>query len=425
MLTKHLTSLWKRISASEYSRNVLTLGSGTVVSGLIPVIGALVLMKLYDPDSYGVLAVFSSAYFVLSVVSTGRYEYAIVLPKEEWKAKCLTIIAITSSFVVCGICTLLLLPFRTSIGDLFNLSGLGNAIFLVPLTAFLFAGIQSLFYYANRLKPYGLMARAKVTNNAVQVGSQIGMGFLMLPFNGLVAGNIIGRVAGLLSYGALLRRLTGFRIGRKDMVAVAREYSHFPRHLTVSYGLSAFYQQIPIFFVTAHYAASEAGQLAIATQLVAVPNALIANAIGDVFRQRAAHDFQQHGHFRGILVRTLVTTFLLALVPFLLLVFFAPAVFAWYDQTWAEAGLYTAILGVALFFSFVITPVDKALLIVERTRWMLYWHTGFFIGHLVIILPVALGALGIVNYLVLLAALRVVAYLAMAVLSYRVSGGRV
>lgn len=390
----------------------------------MPVLATPFLMKLYDPNEYGVLALFVSSYFVLSVVSTGRYEHAIVLPRSDGDAKYLVLASVFLSFIVCAVAALLLTIGAGFIESVFEIDELGALIYLIPLAAFLFAAGQNLFYYANRHKRYGLMAKAKLTNNGVQVVSQMFFGFVPLGFNGLVIGQVIGRFAGLLNYSSTLKQAfgSGFSLSWSKMQAVAIEYIHFPKHLSLSYGMSAFYQQLPIFFVTAYYSPSTAGNLAIAVQLVAVPNALIANAIGDVFRQRAVEDYQKNGTFRRVLLKTLMGTLLFAIVPFALIVGLSPAVFAWYDPAWADAGIYAAILAVALFFSFVISPIDKALIVVQRTNWLLAWHGGFFVGHLAIIAAAYYMELPTESYLALLVGVRIAAYLVMAALSYHVSG---
>gem|GEM_PF-5148372 len=413
-----------RVQRSEYLRNILKLGSGTALSGLMPVLASPVLMKLYEPDQYGVLALFISSYFILSVISTGRYEHAIVLPRKDDDARYLMLASISLSFLVCLFSAIVLFFGHGLIETLFQIEELGVLIYLIPITAFLFATGQNFFYYANRYKRYGLMAKAKLTNNGMQVGSQILFGFVPIVFNGLVVGQLLGRFAGLLNYIGVLRTSfdAQFKFSLARMRAIAIEYIHFPKHLSLSYGIAAFYQQLPIFFVSGFYSPSTAGNLAIAIQLVAVPNGLIANAIGDVFRQRAVEDYHKTGSFRTVLLKTLKGTALAGIVPFALIIWLAPIVLEWYDAAWADAGVYAAILAVALFFSFVVTPIDKALIVVEKTNWLLYWHAGFFAGHLLAIAFAVFSELSTEIYLALLVGVRIAAYLAMAILSYYVSG---
>ena len=77
---------WNRIfnqeSQSEFSRNVLTLVTGTTLAQAIPVLISPILTRLYSPEDFGVYAIYFSVLMITSVVATGKYEMAIVLPKD-------------------------------------------------------------------------------------------------------------------------------------------------------------------------------------------------------------------------------------------------------------------------------------------------------------------------------------------------------
>ena len=75
--------------------------------------------------------------------------------------------------------------------------------------------------------------------------------------------------------------------------------------------------------------------------------------------------------------RTLAATTLLALVPYALGIMLAPVLFAWlFGEVWRQAGLLAQILMVGSFVSFVITPIDKAAVIFQRTRYIFLWHVA-------------------------------------------------
>jgi O-antigen/teichoic acid export membrane protein len=82
---------------------------------------------------------------------------------------------------------------------------------------------------------------------------------------------------------------------------------------------------------------------------------------------------------------------LLAIVPFLLLISYAPDLFALlFGDVWTEAGEYARLLGVSAFASFVVTPLDKSALIVRAERYLFSIHLSKFLSYslLAIIIPV-------------------------------------
>ena len=57
--------------------------AGSALSQLLPVMSLPLLSIYYQPASFASLSVFMALGAVISIASTGRYELAIVHPKEE------------------------------------------------------------------------------------------------------------------------------------------------------------------------------------------------------------------------------------------------------------------------------------------------------------------------------------------------------
>ena len=75
--------------------------------------------------------------------------------------------------------------------------------------------------------------------------------------------------------------------------------------------------------------------------------------------------------------RTLAATTLISLVPFALGICSPRPLFAWlFGEVWREAGSFAQILMVGSFVSFALTPVDKAAVILQRTRYIFLWHVA-------------------------------------------------
>ena len=89
-----------RFVKSEFGKNVVTLMTGTTIAQILPVALTPVLTRLFSPEEFGAFAFFASIISILLVFSSGRYEQAIVLPKEDKDA-----------INILGLCFSLLGPF--------------------------------------------------------------------------------------------------------------------------------------------------------------------------------------------------------------------------------------------------------------------------------------------------------------------------
>ena len=86
---------------------MLKLVTGTTFAQILVIVASPVLTRLFSPEAFGLLAIFTSITKVLGVVSCLRYQFAIMLPDEERDA--VNLLALCTALVT-GI-SLLSLPF--------------------------------------------------------------------------------------------------------------------------------------------------------------------------------------------------------------------------------------------------------------------------------------------------------------------------
>ena len=71
---------------SEFSKNVVTLMTGTTIAQAIPIAISPILTRIYSPEDFGMFALYFSILALVGVIATARYEIAIVLPKDDEEA---------------------------------------------------------------------------------------------------------------------------------------------------------------------------------------------------------------------------------------------------------------------------------------------------------------------------------------------------
>ena len=73
----------KLVPKSKFSKNVITLITGTALAQAVPIAITPILTRLYTPEDFGVFAVYMALSSILVVLVTGRYELAIVVPQKD------------------------------------------------------------------------------------------------------------------------------------------------------------------------------------------------------------------------------------------------------------------------------------------------------------------------------------------------------
>ncbi len=67
----------------EHIRNFMTLFSSSAFAQGISLLLAPVLSRIFTPDDFGLVALYLGILSVLSVLSTAKYEQAIMLPRKN------------------------------------------------------------------------------------------------------------------------------------------------------------------------------------------------------------------------------------------------------------------------------------------------------------------------------------------------------
>ncbi|HEY9742960.1 MAG TPA: hypothetical protein V6C90_20940, partial [Coleofasciculaceae cyanobacterium] len=71
------------LTGKSFTANVLTLTTGTAVAQAITIVATPILVRIYTPKDFGLLAVLTTITGTVSIVASWRYETAIVLPDND------------------------------------------------------------------------------------------------------------------------------------------------------------------------------------------------------------------------------------------------------------------------------------------------------------------------------------------------------
>jgi len=365
---------------SAYARNVLTLMTGTTLAQAIPIAISPILTRLYSPEEFGRFALYMAVAMICSVLVSGRYELAILLPRHDKDALHITGLAIGLSVAISAVLLVVVLMFAHPIAALLGDAELGPWLYAVPVSTLLLGVYQSLNYWSNRKAQYRRMAISRTVQSGSAALAQTASGYAASGAAGLVGGQVAGQ---LLATGILARL-----IWREDhtlicalrpmrSLALAKRYINFPRYLIVAHGFNTASGQMPVLLLGALFNTSAAGFFTLTQRVMAAPMSLIANAMGDVFRQEASQAYVRHGNCKSIYKKTFLRLLLISAVPFAVFFFVAPALFAWvFGEQWRVAGEYAQILTPMAFFQFITSPLSSMFMIAQKQKLDLIWQAA-------------------------------------------------
>ena len=153
-----------KIELGEYDKNILKLFTGTAMAQAVSFILIPIIAKQYGPSEYGVYAGFVAAISILSILSTGKYELAMMLPEKQSEVVSLMNLCYSINLLVCSTIAafMVFLPI-SSLNWMFGIEANNRLLFLIiPLATYLLGAFQILNYWLVREKQFTVLSLNKI-----------------------------------------------------------------------------------------------------------------------------------------------------------------------------------------------------------------------------------------------------------------------
>ena len=342
---------------SEFGKNVLVLLTGTGMAQTIPILISPILTRLFTPHDFGVLGLYMACVSILSVFSTGRYDMSIIEPKHHSVARTLMLLSLYLSLFFSFIILILVIFFNSFITRILGEPDMSVWLYFLPISIITISGYSVFSYWMNRHKMYKDMSINRVVSSTTVSSLSLIFGFIKVLSGGLVLGYIIGQV---ITMAILQRKLlkTDYKLQVKRKYITMKTFIHYPKYLIPATLASEVSNNIPIMMITNYFSSITTGFFTFANRVTALPISFIGNAIGEVYRQKAAEEYAEHGNCKELYLKTLKRLALIGIVPFVVLFFFGEFLFSLiFGAEWFVAGTMAKYLSFLIFFQLLSTPL--------------------------------------------------------------------
>jgi len=345
---------------SSMVRNAGKLLSANVIAQAIGILVYPVLTRMYAPEDFALLNLFTSIVGVLVLIATAEYQYAIVLPKSDRQASAITHVCLVLLFAL-FVLLCLTIPLAEPVAALFKAPELAKWWWMLPFSVLGMSLWNILNYWYIRRGAFTRISGYQVAQSIFSASGKIGLGLFGWLRGGMIIATVCAPLLSLLISSSLawkkhLRAL--LRPCRADMRQMAQEYSNFPkfnlpRSLVNSVGIA-----LPVWLLTPQFGLAEVGQLSLAMMAAYTPLNIIARACYQVLYQRVAERVQNNQPIRSVLWRFSIYTMAVLLVGLTIVYFLLPQLVTFiFGADWLES----ADIIRALYPFIILTPLCGSL----------------------------------------------------------------
>ena len=414
--------MFKNLLKSEFSRNVMTMLTGSAIAQFLPLLLMPVISRLFSPEEFGLFAFYFSLVSFFLVISSGRYDMAILLPKKDKDAINILALAFSILIGVCLVLFLVLFFFEKSIQEIINKPELNDWLLLIPLCVFTASGHKILTYWSNRKKRFKNTSMSIVTQSTSRSG--------ILFFGGLIKNNFFSGNESVTSFfksifkkdfvvssgvtplgigSFIISYLIGFtlsffylligflkndrpllkEISKERIKHLAKKYDKFPK-INSLHALTDELKNSGVTFIISYlFNDIILGFYSMTFRVLRAPLSVIGNSFSQVFLQKAAEMHAHKQDFIPLIKKTVKKLSLIALPIFIPILFFGPQLFSFVlGEKWEIAGQYAQYLTPWLFLNFAISPILQVALILDKQKEIFAFA---LVGNLIIFSSIFIG----------------------------------
>ncbi len=371
-----------------YLKNFLTILSGNSISQIIPFFIAPILTRIFSPEDFAIYANFIAITSLFAIIAAGRFELAFVIPKRNAHAQSLFI----TSCIILGVVFLLsflLYFFRTAIAHWYDTPEMADYMIWVPfaIISLAFHSIQE--NWMLRIQRFKLISSNRIIQSATANLVPILLSYLLYGVNGLIYGWILANLISIVLYlPAIKKSWEKFEFKSKISKLLIYRYRDFPTINSLHAFTDVLATQFLIFWlITNEYGLLVLGLFSVMNKYIRAPITLVSSAVSKVYYSEGAKRKRENKNVYELQKRTLKTTLIFALPFIVVVIFFAPSIFAWYlGEEWRTAGDYAIIMAPTLFFQFLSSPISSSTLIFDKQKKAyLYSLIGYAAGFAVLL----------------------------------------
>lgn len=352
---------------SKFTKNIVTLASGTASAQVILLLISPLLTRLYTAEQFGTFGVFLSVSTILLVATSLKYELALPLIKSRRVAKAVIQLCTLILIAICSTISVLIFIFTDEIASILGISSSKSVLYSLPITLFLCGAYQVFNFYCIRISQFKMLSISKVVQSISMAVSQLLYSFFTA--FGLVYGYFTAFFSSLvffINYRKIYFYLQAINL--LEIRVVARKYINFPKYSLIASLANTSSTMLPVILLSSFYSASAIGLYVLAQRVLMAPVSIVGTAVSNVFLSNA-REYREKGRLNSETLKIHAQLIAISSPMAALFSMYLPTLFSViFGEEWREAGEISKYLLVWIYFVFTASPISSVLVAIEKQK---------------------------------------------------------
>ena len=363
----------QRLLKNEFYQNILSLFSGMLMARIFPAVFALAIVRIYSPEDFGIFVLYLTIASVLSIVSTGKFENAIILAESEEERRNVFWMAQKINTLVNLLAAVILVSYILLIDDFEKATVI--LLMLIPVYSFSFASVHLLrnVYISNkRFKRLSVLEVSRAVITGVLQCS-----FFLFPETGLFLGATFSQVVIYFWFSRgvhEVRKTRSIWFNAAEM-QVFKRYINFPKFSVASEVFNFISSQLPVFIMKPFFGATMLGLYSFPHRYISTPVQLLSSSISQVYIWEARLLKNNQPDLGNLTLSLFKKQFLVGIIPFTILGLWGKPLFGFvFGAEWEYSGFLAQLIAPWLFAVMLISPLSSVLVVMEKQRISMWYN---------------------------------------------------
>ena len=360
--------------------------TGTVIAQLLSILLQPVLRRLFSPESFGIFSVYLSLIGIIIVISSLRYDDAIVLPKSDKESINLVGLSLILNFTVSLIIFILVYLLGGRIISFLNLPSNFpvSMLYIIPVGIFLLGTYQALNNWLIRKKKYYSVSVNKLVRRSSEGVAQICFA-LFKSFNGLIYSDIFGQATNVATVAIQARKnhLNLKLISAAKLRYVLNKYADFPKYNLIPSFMSSCSYLLPPIFINKFFSPETAGFFDLSKLLLSIPLAFIASSLSSVLLQRISEKYNRKETIIADLKPVFIIVGFISVAEIITIILFGEDIFKIvFGKEWINSGTISKIMVWSLALNFIVSSFTCIFVSMRKIKTYSLWQLIYFLSIL-------------------------------------------
>ncbi len=356
--------------------------SGNTFSQVIPFLIAPFLARIFSVEEFAEFANILAIIGLIGIVSTGRLEIAIPLPKSKKKAQNIVFTGLLICILLSVLCGFIPL-FGQEISDIYNSKEISRYLWLIPISVLSYGLLGLTSNWALREQKFTNLSVGKVVQSIVNNGLAVVLGYYGAGVYGLLASWILSQYINIsYLFWSFNKKFNLKEYNLSTVKSTLIEYKDFPLVNSLHAFMDIFATQFVLFWmISSFFGNIELGLFSVMVKYIKAPIVLVSSSVSQLFYVEATKAKNEGLPIKPIAIKTLKTTILFAIPFVIILGFFGPIIFKIYlGSNWEFSGIYARSLIPMFFLYFLVSPISSIPILFNRQKLSFIFNVlGYFL----------------------------------------------